>query len=56
MLRRLWVLDGVLEHGISLDLLEEIVEKYERIDAVPNHYYQAEFFTGILAQPNQLGE
>ena len=42
--RREWVLLGVLNHDLSLDLLEKIVAKYERIDAVPNGYHQAELY------------
>lgn len=42
--RRLWVLDGVLDHGLTPALLEKIVRKYRKIDAVPSHYYQPELF------------
>lgn len=46
--RHLWVLDGVLLHGISRELLEQIVQKYAEIDAVPNHYFQPELYQATL--------
>jgi len=37
--RREWILRGVLEHDFNLSLLEDIIYKYEKIDAVPTGYH-----------------
>ena len=42
--RRAWILRGVLDYNLSMSLLTEIVAKYERIDAVPQGYHQAELY------------
>ena len=42
--RREWVLRGVLDHNLSMSLLDKIVGKYERIDAVPQGYHQPELY------------
>ena len=35
---RLWVLEGVLTNGFSMDLLTEVADKYERIKILPCGY------------------
>ena len=50
--RNLWVLNGILDHGLSLDLLKPIVQKYEKIDAVPGHYMQPELFKSHQNRPS----
>ena len=42
--RREWVLRGVLDYNLSMSILNEIIAKYEHIDAVPLGYHQAELF------------
>ena len=32
---RLWILEGVLTNGLSMDLLTEVANKYERIKILP---------------------
>ena len=49
--RRLWVLNGMLEHDITWGMLTIIANKYEKIDAVPSHYFQPELFQeAVLVQ------
>jgi len=38
------VLDGVLEVGLSMDILETIATKYARLGLVPTHYLFSELF------------
>ena len=49
--RREWVLRGVLDYNISMSLLDKIIGKYERIDAVPQGYHQPELY--MLRAPGQ---
>ena len=35
LLRRVWVLNGVLEHDLNLTLLEKVSQMHERIENVP---------------------
>lgn len=44
--RKNWVVQGAIEHGFDPWLLNKVVQKYTKIDAVPNHYYQAELYEG----------
>ena len=43
--RDLWLLNGVLDHKLNGELLQEIAAKFRRIDAVPQGYYYPELFT-----------
>ena len=38
--RRLWVVSGVLDHGLEEEKLNTIARLHERIDTVPDGYYQ----------------
>ena len=49
--RELWVLDGVLIHDLSQELLAQISEKYKKIDCVPTGYFYPELYT---ASPKQV--
>ena len=40
----LWVLNGALEHGLSMVYLKEIAEKYAKIGVVPSTYFLPELF------------
>lgn len=51
--RELWVLAGLLDHGISYELLVQIVETYEKIDAVPSHHMHPKLFQGSLDRPQR---
>ena len=42
--RLLWVLTGVLDHGLSIRKLYAILKTYERIDCVPTDYNQADLY------------
>ena len=43
-LRGLWVIDGHINHGFKLSVLNKISDVYERIDCVPEGYHQAELW------------
>ena len=49
--RELWVLDGVLVHDLDQELLEQISEKFKKIDCVPAGYFYPELYA---ASPKQL--
>ena len=38
------MLKGALEHYLSLDLLEKVASKHEKIGTVPSGYYYPELF------------
>jgi len=42
--RRAWVVRGVLDYDLNISLLEQIIIKFERIDFVPQGYFQPELF------------
>ena len=49
--RELWVLDGVLTHDLDQELLEQISEKFKKIDCVPAGYFYPELYA---SSPKQL--
>ena len=50
---RIWVISGVLEHGLKMTLLERIATKYAKIKVVPIGYHQPELYQNVIviAQP-----
>ena len=44
MLRREWVLRGVIDYSLSMSVLLQVISKYERIDIVPLSYCQPELY------------
>ena len=44
ILSKLWVLNGVIEFGLNMNLLKVIADKYISIGQVPSGYYQAMLF------------
>ena len=49
--RELWVLDGVLTHDLDQELLEQISEKFKKIDCVPTGYFYPELYA---SSPKQM--
>ena len=41
---QVWVLDGILQHGFSMDSLKPIAMKYAKIGTVPSTYLLPELF------------
>ena len=48
--RRIWVLFGHFKKGHSKAILEEIAERYKKLDLVPNHYRHADLW-GFTEKP-----
>ena len=42
--RDIWLLTGLIDHRLDLALLNAVIAKYRRIDAVPKGYHYPEFF------------
>ena len=42
--RRLWIVQGVLEHGFEKSILERLAEKYANIKCVPEGYHYPELY------------
>ena len=38
VMRELWVLEGVIEHGFRYEVLQQVNNNFEKIDAVPQGY------------------
>ena len=38
VMRELWVLEGVIEHGFLYEVLQQVNNNFEKIDAVPQGY------------------
>ena len=38
---QLWILDGFLDHNLSLQLLQQVADVYKKIRVVPKGYNQA---------------
>ena len=49
--RKLWVLDGVLTHDLDQELLEQISDKFKKIDCVPTGYFYPELYA---SSPKQM--
>ena len=45
--RDLWFINGVLDHKLNPQLLQDILEKFRRIDAVPQGYFYPELYTKL---------
>ena len=50
---RIWVISGVLEHGLEMGLLERIATRYALIKVVPIGYHQTELYQNeiVIARP-----
>ena len=44
-MRELWVLDGVIEHGFRYEVLRQVNNNFEKIDAVPQGYLYPEIYS-----------
>ena len=44
LLRELWVLDGEILHGLPVEELQAIEQKFDKIDSVPQGYNYPELF------------
>ena len=44
IMRLLWVINGAVDHGISLKRLFKVSKTYERIGMIPQDYMQAELY------------
>ena len=42
---QLWVVDGFLQHRISLQMLQSVANKYTALKLVPECYHQAELWS-----------
>ena len=38
VMRELWVLDGIIEHGLRYEVLQQVNKNFEKIDSVPQGY------------------
>ena len=45
---RLWVIQGVLDHSLSVELLKNIAGKYNKLGLVPNDYHYPEFYSNEM--------
>ena len=44
--RKIWVLDGVLDHDLPFAQLEQVAAKHAKIDHIPKGYFYPELFAG----------
>ena len=44
LLRRVWVLRGVLDFNLNMSTLEAIAKKYEKLAILPQGYYYPELY------------
>ena len=44
LLRRVWVLRGVLDYNLNMSKLEAIAEKYEKLAILPQGYFYPELY------------
>ena len=42
--RKMWVINGVLCHDLDEKLLNQIADKFAKIDMVPSSYFQPELY------------